>query len=169
MIISVGIILTSLDVYPANASNTRERPERTTAKTLISVRIIILNQHNRARSNNVKSRKARKVRIKYKIKSLKDIPTIKETLKQKVLLKAQPTHRYEKRIKFFRQNKIFQTDEKEFYQEIAQKKINVNTVPTKDQIKEFLGDIWNRKKEFNTDAAWVDEMEKRNKTMQEQQ
>ena len=37
-----------------------------------------------ARSTDVKSRKARKVKKKYKIKSLKDIPTIKEILKQKI-------------------------------------------------------------------------------------
>ena len=51
---------------------------------------------------SVKTRKARKVIRKFNLSSEKTrIPEIKETLKQKIQLKAQKIRRYEERIKFF--------------------------------------------------------------------
>ena len=56
-----------------------------------------------SRGSKVKSGKVTKLKRKYKIRELEDIPPIKETLKQKVQAKAQHMRRYEKREKFFRQ------------------------------------------------------------------
>ena len=41
-----------------------------------------------------------------------DIPSIKEELKQTIQLKAQRERWFDKRNKFFRQNKMFQTHQK---------------------------------------------------------
>ena len=48
-----------------------------------------------------------------------DIPSIKEELKQKIQVKAQRERRFDTRSKFYRQNKIFQTDANEFYREVV--------------------------------------------------
>ena len=66
------------------------------------------------RNKDPKTRKARKVIRKYKITNVIDVPSIKEELKQKVEVKAQTERRYDERNKVYRQNKIFQTDAKNF-------------------------------------------------------
>ena len=56
---------------------------------------------------------------KYAMKKREDLPPLKETLKQKIQLKAQRIRRYEKRKKFYRQNNTFKSDEKNFYRELG--------------------------------------------------
>ena len=75
------------------------------------------------KNKNPKTRTARKVIRKYKITSAIDIPIIKEELKQKIQVKAQTERQFDKRNKFYRQNKIFQTDAKKFYRESSGKGI----------------------------------------------
>ena len=63
----------------------------------------------------VKTRKARKVRNRNNVTDENSLLTAKETLKQKIQVKAQRLRRYDKRNRFYRQNKIFKTDAKKFY------------------------------------------------------
>ena len=52
---------------------------------------------------------------KYKIKNVIHISSIKEKIKQKIQVRAQGERRFDKRNKFYKQNKIFQIDVKKFY------------------------------------------------------
>ena len=70
---------------------------------------------------NVKGEACRTLQRKYKIN--KDNVIIKNTVKQKLQLKAQRLRRYEKRNNFYRQNMIFKRDGKKFYQEIGKETI----------------------------------------------
>ena len=58
----------------------------------------------------VKSRKINKVKKKYPMKKQEDLPSLKETLKQEIQLKAPRICRYEKRTKFYGQNNTFKSD-----------------------------------------------------------
>ena len=89
------------------------------------------------RNKDPKTRKARKVIRKYKITNGIDIPSIKEELKQKIQVKAQRERRFDKRNKFYRQNKIFQTDAKKIYRNIGKKHVIVKETPPKGSIKKF--------------------------------
>ena len=73
------------------------------------------------RNKDPKTRKARKVVRKYTITSANDFPSIKEELKQKLQVKAQRERRFNKYNKFYRQNKIFQTDTKKAYKKNSEK------------------------------------------------
>ena len=64
---------------------------------------------------NVKTRKGRKVKRKYKLQNENDTIMAKERIKQKVQVKAQRIRKFEKRTKFYKQNKIFKTDTKKHY------------------------------------------------------
>ena len=57
--------------------------------------------------SEVKPRKQRKIKRRYNIKKMEDIPDVKEKLKQHIQAKAQRIRRYEKRGKQFKQNKLF--------------------------------------------------------------
>ena len=74
--------------------------------------------------------------------SKSQIPSIKEELKQKFQIKAQRLRRYEKQSKFFRQNKIFETDAKKVYREINKSSISVKKIPSEEEVQEFWSKIW---------------------------
>ena len=62
-------------------------------------------------------------------------------MKQKIQLKVQKIRRYEKRTKFYRQNKIFKIDKKKFYRELGRKQVNVEKTPIKNKIDNFWESI----------------------------
>ena len=53
------------------------------------------------------------------MKKLDDLTPLKETLKQKIQLKAPMLKRHEKRTKFYRQKITFKTDKKKFYRKLG--------------------------------------------------
>ena len=67
----------------------------------------------------VKTKKARKVRNRNNVTDENSLLTAKETLKQNIQVKAQRLHRSDKRNRFYRQNKIFQTDAKIFTEKLG--------------------------------------------------
>ena len=67
----------------------------------------------------VKSRILNGMKKKYKMKNFEHLAPLKETLKQKIQLKAQRMRRYDKRSKFYRQNNTFKMDKKKFYRELG--------------------------------------------------
>ena len=85
----------------------------------------------------VKTRKARKVRNRNNVPDENSLLTTKETLKQKIQVKAQRLHRYDKRNRFYRQNKIFKTDDKKFYREIGKGTINIEEPPVDEEMTKF--------------------------------
>ena len=121
------------------------------------------------RNKDPKTRKARNVIRKYKITNVIDIPSIKEELKQKIQVKAQRERRFDKRNKFYRQNKIFQTDAKKFYREIGKNQVMVKETPPKGSIENFWKGIWGEKKACNMSASWIGNMEKGNEKVKEQE
>ena len=90
-----------------------------------------------SKSKPVKSRRSRITKNKYNIKSKDDIPPLKEMLKQKIQVKAQRIRRFEKRTKFFRQNRLFENNEKKFYREMGTKQLIVKDPPTQYNLKKF--------------------------------
>ena len=102
------------------------------------------------RNTDSKTRKARKVIGK--MTSANDIASIKERLKQRMQVKAQRERRFDKRNKFYRQNRIFQTDAKQFYREIGKNQVMVKETPAKDNIEKFY--------ESNIEKFYEDNIEK---------
>ena len=105
---------------------------------------------------NVRSRKGRKLRRKYDLNGGKDILVIREIIKQKIMVKSQRMRRYDKRIKFFRQNQIFKSDAKKLYREIGTKKIDIRKPPSTEDMEDFWRDIWREGKGLNENATWIE-------------
>ena len=73
----------------------------------------------------------------YNMKKLDDLTPLKETLKQKIQLKAQRMKRYEKRTKFCRQSNTFKTDKNKFYRKLRNSQVNVEKLPSKEEVETF--------------------------------
>ena len=77
----------------------------------------------------------------------KKITTVIEELKQRVLAKAAKIKRYGQRVMQYKQNMLFQQDQKRFYQELNGTARNDDIVPDADDSKKFWGDNWSVGKE----------------------
>ena len=73
----------------------------------------------------------------YNMKKLDDLTPLKETLKQKIQLKAQRMKRYEKRTKFCRQSNTFKTDKNKFYRKLRNSQVNVEKLPSNEEVETF--------------------------------
>ena len=65
------------------------------------------------------------------MKNFKNLAPLKETLKQKIQLKAQRLRRYDKRSKFYRQNNTFKMDKRKFYGELGKPQVTVEKPPSR--------------------------------------
>ena len=61
--------------------------------------------------------------------------------------------RFDKRSKFDRQNKVFQTDAKKLYREIDPNQVMVKKTPPKNSIEKLCKGIWGEKKTCNMSAS----------------
>ena len=103
----------------------------------------------------MKIRKARIIKRKYEITSIDKIRTIKEKLKQEIHLKAQHMSRYERPIKLFKPNKIFQDNSKIFYREIGKEIMNAKQTLSSEVLKTFWDIVWSYKL-YNKKARWIE-------------
>ena len=71
----------------------------------------------------------------------KKITTVIEELKQRVLAKAAKIKRYGQRVMQYKQNMLFQQDQKRFYQELNRTVRIDDIFPDADDSKKFWGDI----------------------------
>ena len=75
-----------------------------------------------------KKQKKKELYEKYRVKK-KELKTVIEELKQRMLGKSAKVKRYEQRIEQFRQNRIFDLDQKKIYAELNGNGIRSNGVP----------------------------------------
>ena len=76
--------------------------------------------------------------------------------------KAQRIRRFDKRCKFYKQNKTFKDNTKRFYRELGKKSIEVNETPEMQEVEDFWNKIWKDIKTHNRDASWIEDQEKTN-------
>ena len=70
-----------------------------------------------------------------------------EELKQRIVAIAAEVRRYQERIDRFRQNRMFQNSQRQFYREVNQEGEKVS--------KKFWGDIWIESVDHNRDTKWL--------------
>ncbi|XP_068713270.1 uncharacterized protein [Montipora foliosa] len=106
-----------------------------------------------------KKRKLSELNERYRVKS-KGMKTVLEELKQTMLAKSAKIRRYEQRIEQFRQNGIFDFDQKKIYAEFNGDGVRSNDVPNAEESKRFWGDIWSAEKGHNQEAEWLKDLKK---------
>ena len=117
----------------------------------------------------VKSRILNRMKKNYKMKNFEDLAPLKETLKQKIQLKAERMKRCDKGSKFYRQNNTFKMDKKKFYRELGKTQVTVEKPPSKEEAEKFGAIIWGIEKEFNEKAEWLKREEERCEGLEQQE
>jgi hypothetical protein len=112
---------------------------------------------------HLKRRSLRNIRTKemlvkkYNLET-KTIAEVLEELKQRVTATAKKIERYESRIKQYKQNRQFRSNQRRFYQDLVEGVSNIAETPEKGETTEFWSNIWGQPKEHK-DADWIRDAE----------
>ena len=106
-----------------------------------------------------KKQKMKELYQKYRVKK-KGLKTVIEELKQRMMAKSAKVKRYVQRIEQFRQNWIFDLDQKKIYAELNGNGIRSNGVPNAEECTKFWGNIWGARKEHNREAEWLKDLKR---------
>ena len=89
---------------------------------------------------------------KYSIRS-KILGIVIEELKQRIVAIAAKVRRYQERVEKFRQNRMFQNNQRQFYRELNQEGEKCDDdQPDAEESKKFWRDIWSEFVDHNSDA-----------------
>ena len=93
---------------------------------------------------------------KYWLKE-KGLNHVKEVIKQRIKAKAAKIKRYNERIKQFRENQLFRTDQNRFYKELNGDNGGGES-PDKEEARNFWGSIWSKDPKHNESAEWINDI-----------
>ena len=78
-----------------------------------------------------------------------------EELKQRLIAKKTEVKRYEQRISQFRQNQLFQVNQKQVYKDLNGEKQGDRIIPNSEDSIKFWSDIWSIRKKHNQHNEWL--------------
>ena len=82
-----------------------------------------------------------------------------EELKLRILAIAAKARRYQERVDKFRQNRMFQNNQRQFHRELNQEGERLDDEqPDAEESKKFWGAIWSKSVDHNTDAKWLKDL-----------
>ena len=100
-------------------------------------------------------------------KNLEPIETTLDTLKQKLSVYSARLRRYQTSNNRKYQNKLFQNNEKAFYQNLNKTDFKINP-PTQDAIENFWASIWGQERQHKQNAPWITKIEQQQQNIPEQ-
>lgn len=92
---------------------------------------------------------------KYKIKQ-KGLSLVREEIKQRIVATTGKIKRFANRIKQFQQNRLFQNNQRRFYQEVnSEGQHQTNEVPEANDAKLFWSSLWSKEVKHSNEAEWL--------------
>ena len=107
-----------------------------------------LERERRGETGGKGKRKIKELDTKYRVKK-KGINLVIKDLKQRLIAKKTKVKRYEQRISQFRQNQLFQVNQKQVYKDLNGEKQGDRIIPNSEDSIKFWSDIWSIRKEHN--------------------
>ena len=82
-----------------------------------------------------------------------------EELKQKITAFAAKVRWYQGRVDSYRQNRLFENNQRQFYREIDQEEERCDEdQPVAEESKQFWGNIWSQSTDHKKDAKWLQDL-----------
>ena len=118
-----------------------------------------LSRLDKWKSNQLKSMAVKEqLETRYKVKK-KGIEVVIEELKQRVVAKAAKVKRYEGRVEQYRQNRMYQSNQKRLFERLENKERSNEVSPDTQENKKFWSDIWDNPASHNEQAKWLKDIE----------
>ena len=94
---------------------------------------------------------------------MKRLNVLIQELKQRITAIAAKVRRYEGRMDSYRKNRLFQTNQKQFYRELHQKEEKEDErydddQPAAEESKQFRGNIWSQSADHKKDPKWLQDL-----------
>ena len=104
------------------------------------------------------SRHWERLERKYSIR-VKRLNVVVEELKQRITAIAAKVRRYQGRVDIYRQNRLFQNNQRQFYSELDQEEERCDDdQPVAEELKQFWGNIWSQSADDKKDAKWLQDL-----------
>ena len=82
-----------------------------------------------------------------------------EELKQRITATAAKVKRYQGWVDSYRQNRLFENNQRQFYWELDQEERCDDDQPMAEESKQFLGNIWSQSADHKRDAKWLQDLQ----------
>ena len=90
---------------------------------------------------------------------VKRLNVVIEELKQRITAIAATVRRYQGRADSYRQNRLFENNQRQFYRELDQEEERCDDdQPVAEESKQFWGIIWSQSADHNKDAKWLQDL-----------
>ena len=81
-----------------------------------------------------------------------------EELKQRITAIAAKVRRYQGRVDSYRQNRLFENNQRQFYTELDQEEERCDDQPVAEESKQFWRNIWSQFADHTKDAKWLKDL-----------
>ena len=96
---------------------------------------------------------------KYSIR-VKRLNVVVEELKQSITAIAAKVRRYQGRVDSYRQNRLFENNQRQFYRELDEEEERCDDdQPVAEESKQFWGNIWSQSADHKKDAKWLQDLQ----------
>jgi len=115
------------------------------------------------------------VRRRHPFLEKKGFRVVQEELKQRIISKADTIKRYKKRCTRFKENRMFESNERCFYRNLNEEdkdnmgETNKEENPDGEACTKFWSDIWSNPAEHNAEAEWIQEINEQFKNIETQE
>ena len=89
-------------------------------------------------------------------------------LKQKIEAGGMKVKRYDEKCQQYKQNHLFRTNQKLFYETLDEKKQGETALPGPEEATSFWSKIWSEEASYNARASWLEDVELEFSTTEEQ-
>ena len=95
---------------------------------------------------------------KYSVR-VKRLNVVIEELKQRITAIAPKVRRYQGRVDSYRQNRLFENNQRQFYRQLDQEDENCDDdQAVAEELKQFWGNIWSQSADHKKDAKWLQDL-----------
>ena len=90
---------------------------------------------------------------------VKRLNVVIEELKQRITALAIKARRYQERVDSYRQNRLFENNQRQFYRELDQEEERRDyDHPVAEESKQFWGNTWSQSADHKQDAKWLKDL-----------
>ena len=90
---------------------------------------------------------------------VKRLNVVVEELKQRIIAIAAKVRRYQGRVDSYRQNRLFENNQRQFYRELDEEEERCdNDQSVTEESKQFWGNIWSQSADHKKDAKWLQDL-----------
>ena len=91
---------------------------------------------------------------------VKRLNVVIEELKQRIAAIAAKVRRYQGRVDSYRQNRLFENNQRKFYRELDQEEESCDDdQPVAEESKQFWGNIWSHFADHKKDGKWLQDFQ----------